>query len=187
VARVLLASQSSRAKSVLSCRAMGRAAGHSGPRIGVFSISGFYRLSATNPSLSERSPPNCLPEIGTRGQRYLRGTIQLDFVKEQLMRNRGNRGNHGRLGRNDWHQRAAEFHDLAAHAHRVAAARHGQEDHQTGHEFSKRAMEYSAKAYQSSQEAHQRSGIALSGTGKTAGSEPAKRANDIDKRGKKKR
>jgi hypothetical protein len=48
-------------------------------------------------------------------------------------------------------------------------------------------MEYSAKAYQSSQEAHQRSGIALSGTGKTAGSEPAKRANDIDKRGKKKR
>ena len=30
-------------------------------------------------------------------------------------------GNRGRRGRNDWHQRAAEFHDLAAHAHRVAA------------------------------------------------------------------
>jgi len=41
-----------------------------------------------------------------------------------------NRGDHSRLGRNDWHQRAAEFHDLAAHAHRVAAMRHGQEDHQ---------------------------------------------------------
>src|SRR5437879_5489570 len=38
-----------------------------------------------------------------------------DFVKERLM------GNRGRRGRNDWHQRAAEFHDLAAHAHRVAA------------------------------------------------------------------
>ena len=101
------------------------------------------------------------------------------------MRNRGNRGNHARLGRNDWHFRAAEFHDLAAHAHRVAATHHGQEDHQTGHEFSKQAMEYSAKAYQYAQEAHQKSGIAFSGTGKTARSGPVKRANGVGKRSQK--
>jgi hypothetical protein len=77
---------------------------------------------------------------GDLGQRYPRGIIQLDFVKERFMRNRGNRGNHGRVGRNDWDQRAAEFHDLGAHAHRVAATHHGQEDHQTGHEVSKQAM-----------------------------------------------
>lgn len=74
------------------------------------------------------------------------------------MRNRGNRGNHSRLGRNDWHQRAAEFHDLAAHAHRIAATHHDQGDHQTGHELSRHAMEYSAKAYKYAQEANQESG-----------------------------
>lgn len=71
------------------------------------------------------------------------------------MRNRGQRGNFsGRAGRNDWHQRAAEFNDLAAHAHRVAATHHSKGDHQTGQELSRHAMEYSAKAYQYSQEAH---------------------------------
>ena len=102
------------------------------------------------------------------------------------MRNRGNRGDHRRLGRNDWHQRAAEFHDLAAHAHRVAAAHHGQEDHQTGHEFSRQAMEYSAKAHQFSLEAHQKSGISLDETDKTARTEPATGAIRLGKRGKKK-
>lgn len=81
------------------------------------------------------------------------------------MRNRGNRGNHGRLGRNDWHQRAAEFNDLAAHAHRVAATHHSKEDHWTGQELSRQAMEYSAKAYQYSQEAHRLSGISFSEAG----------------------
>ena len=46
--------------------------------------------------------------------------------KELLMRNRSRRG------RNDWHQRAAEFHDLAAHAHRVAATHQGQDDLRKG-------------------------------------------------------
>jgi hypothetical protein len=101
------------------------------------------------------------------------------------MRNRGNRGDHRRLGRNDWHQRAAEFHDLAAHAHRVAAAHHGQEDHQTGHEFSKQAMEYSAKAHQFSLEAHQKSGISLGEAKKAARTEPVNRASGAGKRDKK--
>ena len=101
------------------------------------------------------------------------------------MRNRGNRGDHRRLGRNDWHYRAAEFNDLAAHAHRVAAMHHGKEDHQTGQELSKQAMEYSAKAYQYSQEAHRNSVSSISETG-TARPEPIKRANDVSKRGKKK-
>ena len=84
-----------------------------------------------------------------------RGTIRLDLKREQLMRNRGQRGNFsGRAGRNDWHQRAAEFNDLAAHAHRVASTHHSKGDHQTGQELSRHAMEYSAKAYQYSQEAH---------------------------------
>ncbi len=74
----------------------------------------------------------------------------------------------GRRGRNDWHQRAAEFHDLAKHAHLVAAARLDEEDHRTGHELSKQAMEYSAKAYQYAQEAHRESGSSFSGTGKKA-------------------
>jgi hypothetical protein len=125
-------------------------------------------------------------ECATRGQRYRHGTIHLDFVKERLMRNRGNRGNHGRIGRNDWHQRAAEYHDLAAHAHRVAATHHGQEDHRTGHEFSKQAMEYSAKAYQYSQEAHQKSGSSLSETAEAARTGPVKPANGVGKRSKKK-
>src|SRR5260370_17558814 len=120
------------------------------------------------------------------GQRYRHGIIQLDFVKERFMRNRGNRGNHGRLGRNDWHQRAAEFHDLAAQAHRVAATHHGQEDHQTGHEFSKQAMEYSTKAYQYSQEAHRKSGSSFTETGKIVRAEPVKLANAVPNLAKKK-
>ena len=82
------------------------------------------------------------------------------------MRNRGKRGNYSNgLGRNDWHQRAAEFKDLAAHAHRVAATHHGKEDHRTGQELSRQAMEYSAKAYQYSQEAHRLSGISFTERG----------------------
>jgi len=102
------------------------------------------------------------------------------------MRNRGNRGNHSRVGRNDWHQRAAEFHDLAAHAHRVAATHQGQEDHQAEHEFSKQAMEYSTKAYEHSQEAHRKPGSSFTETGKIARAEPVRRANGGAKRGKKK-
>jgi hypothetical protein len=109
------------------------------------------------------------------------GTIHLDFIEERLMRNRGD---HSRLGRNDWHQRAAEFHDLAAHAHRVAAMRHGQEDHQTGRELSRQAMEYSARAHQYSQEAHEKSESSFSKAGKTVRIEPVKRANGVGKQSK---
>jgi hypothetical protein len=101
------------------------------------------------------------------------------------MRNRGNRGDHSRLGRNDWHRRAAEFHDLAAHAHRVAAAHHNLDDHQTGHELSKQAMEYSAKAHQFSLEAHQKSGISLGETDNSAITEPVKRVDRGGKQSKK--
>jgi hypothetical protein len=111
--------------------------------------------------------------------------MQLDFLKELLMRNRGNRGDHRREGRNDWHQRAAEFHDLAAHAHRVAAARHGHEDHKTGHEFSKQAMEYSTKAYEYSQEAHQTSEISSDHAGKAVRTPPMKTASGRKRTNKK--
>jgi hypothetical protein len=103
-----------------------------------------------------------------------------DFVKERLM------GNRGRRGRNDWHQRAAEFHDLAAHAHRVAATHHGQEDHQTGRELSKQAMEYSAKAHQYSRDAYQKPGNSFSETRNPARTESVMRDNDVRKRSKKK-
>jgi len=103
------------------------------------------------------------------------------------MRNRGKRGNvSSRLGRNDWHQRAAEFNDLAAHAHRVAATHHSKEDHQTGQELSRQAMEYSAKAYQYSQEAHRISGSSSIETG-TMRPKSVKRANGVSKRRKKER
>ena len=118
------------------------------------------------------------------GTKKSHGTIQLDFMEERLMRNRGNRGDHSRLGRNDWHQRAAEFHDLAAHAHRVAAMRHGQEDHQTGRELSRQAMEYSAKAHRYSQEAHEKSKSSLSKAEKTVRIEPVKRASGVGKQSK---
>lgn len=101
------------------------------------------------------------------------------------MRNLGIRGR-GRRGRNDWHQRAAEFNDLAAHAHRVAATHHDKEDHQTGHELSKHAMEYSAKAYLYSQEAHRESGGSSSET-RTTFPASAKPANGAGKGSKKKR
>jgi hypothetical protein len=71
--------------------------------------------------------------------------------------NKGSRGTAGRAGRNDWHQRAAEFHNLAAHAHLAAGAHHNQEDHLTGHEHSKQAMEFATKAFQYSQQAHEKS------------------------------
>jgi hypothetical protein len=103
------------------------------------------------------------------------------------MRNRGNRGDHRRLGRNDWHFRAAEFHDLAAHAHRVAATHSGQQDHQTGRELSKQAMEYSAKAYGYSQDAHRKSGNTFSETLNPARTKPGIRDNGVSKRSKKKR
>lgn len=102
------------------------------------------------------------------------------------MRNRGNRGDHRRLGRNDWHNRAAELHDLAAHAHRVAATHHNKEDHQTGHEHSKQAMEYAAKAYGYSQEAHQKSVVFASEAAKNTPTKPVKRAQTIAKRSKRK-
>ena len=103
------------------------------------------------------------------------------------MRNRGQRGNYSnRLGRNDWHQRAAEFNDLAAHAHRVAATHHGQEDHQTGQELSRQAMEYSAKAYQYSQEAHRLSRASFIETG-TKGPKSVKGADGVSERSKKER
>ena len=98
-----------------------------------------------------------------------------------------NRGHRRRRGRNDWHQRAAEFHDLAAHAHRVAATHHDQKDHPTGHEVSQRAMEYATKAYRYSQEAHQKSGSLVSKTRKTARTGPAESANVAGKRNKKRR
>jgi hypothetical protein len=47
-------------------------------------------------------------------------------------------------------------------------------------------MEYSAKAYQYSQEAHQKSGGSFSETGKTARTEPVKRAKIVGTRSKKK-
>jgi hypothetical protein len=47
-------------------------------------------------------------------------------------------------------------------------------------------MEYSTKAYQYSQEAHRKSGSSFTETGKIARAEPAKRANGVAKRGKKK-
>jgi hypothetical protein len=120
-------------------------------------------------------------------QRNRHGTIQLDFIEERPMRNRGNRGDHSRLGRSDWHQRAAEFHDLAAHAHRVAAMRHGQEDHQTAREISRQAMEYSAKAHQYSLEAHENSESSSSkAEKKTVSTEPVKRANGASRLNKKK-
>ena len=115
------------------------------------------------------------------GTKKSHGTIRLEFIEERLMRNRGD---HSRPGRNDWHQRAAEFHDLAAHAHRVAAMRHGQEDHQTGRELSRQAMEYSARAHQYSQEAHEKSESSLSKAGKTVRIEPVKRANGVGKQNK---
>ena len=97
-----------------------------------------------------------------------------------------NRGGRRRRGRNDWHQRAAEFHDLAAHAHRVAATHHNQDDHQTGRERSKQAMEYSAKAYQYAKQAHQESATFFSGTAKTASAKPVKLASGAGNRSKKK-
>ena len=101
------------------------------------------------------------------------------------MRNQGKRGNDSsRLGRNDWHQRAAEFNDLAAHAHRVAATHHSKEDHQTGQELSRQAMEYSAKAYLYSQEAHRLAGNLSIETG-TKPPQPVKRAESVSKQGKK--
>jgi hypothetical protein len=104
----------------------------------------------------------------------------IDFAQERHMDNRSRRG------RNDWHQRAAEFHDLAAHAHRVAATHHGQEDHQTGRELSKQAMEYSAKAHQYSRDAYQKPGNSFSETRNPARTESVIRDNGVRKRSKKK-
>jgi len=86
--------------------------------------------------------------------------------------NKGSRGTSGRAGRNDWHQRAAEFHDLAAHAHLAAGKHHNQGDHLTGHEHSQQAMEYASKAFQFSQQAHEKSEKLLS----AAKSSPAAKA-----------
>jgi hypothetical protein len=103
-----------------------------------------------------------------------------------MTRNRGQRDNSSnRLGRNDWHQRAAEFNDLAAHAHRVAATHHSKEDHQTGQELSRHAMEYSAKAYQYSQEAHRIAGSSVPETAANLPT-PLKPANRVGNRDKNK-
>jgi hypothetical protein len=95
-------------------------------------------------------------------------------------------GNRGRVGRNDWHQRAAEYNDLAAHAHRVAATHHDKGDHQTGHELTRHAMEYSAKAYQYSQEAHKISGISF-GQAESMRPETIKPTSSASERSKKKK
>ena len=101
------------------------------------------------------------------------------------MRNQGIRG---RRGRNDWHQRAAEYHDLAAHAHQVAAAHHqGRGDFETGRDLSKQAMEYSTKAFRYAQEAKQKSASSASGTGNTPLTEPAKQARGTTNGNKKKK
>jgi hypothetical protein len=87
--------------------------------------------------------------------------------------NKGSRGTTSRAGRNDWHQRAAEFHDLAAHAHRTAGKHHNQDDHLTGHEHSKQAMEYASKAFKFSQQAHENSVNFLSEAKSAAKAKPS--------------
>jgi hypothetical protein len=97
-----------------------------------------------------------------------------------------NRGSRNRQGRNDWHQRAAEFHDLAAHAHRTAATHYDKDNLLAGRKFSKQAIAYSAKAFKYAQQAHEKSESTAAGAVKAAGAKPVAQANGAGKNGKNK-
>jgi hypothetical protein len=97
-----------------------------------------------------------------------------------------NRGSRSRQGRNDWHQRAAEFHDLAAHAHRTAATHYDKDNLLAGRKFSKQAMAYSAKAFKYAQQAHEKSEGSVGGTAKAADTKPAAQPSGAAKNGKNK-
>src|ERR1700674_1138432 len=68
----LLPSPHDRARSVLNCRAMDSGAGHCGPAVWIFSISGFHCFFATMPVSSETSKQYggqvaTIVLLGTRG------------------------------------------------------------------------------------------------------------------------